>query len=577
MCVGATEFFGERVFLFTDDIDVTNRMYFAMLDAEGRNSSGVFDMNNHPQGGLAILRRPMPSQHRKLHGQDWEATVEIGHSLQSQDRKSIGRVMSMDPGVGNNLDIIVATASLEVGFNDPRVGGVIQHKAPRDVAQFLQRKGRAGRTRRMRPWTIVVLSDYGRDRLAYQGYDLLFDPELPLRTLPTGNRYVRRIQAVYAMLDYLSQTSNSGKRGSVWTNLAGPTDYSNQRERQQALATEIRRILTLPTEQDRYATYLAQALLIDPEEVQFLLWEHPRPLLTQVLPTALRRLESNWRARGRAAQDYHVGNSPLPEFAPANLFSDLNLPEVSIVLPQPGRATPDEVAMPIAQAMREFAPGRVSRRYGISHAFERHWLCPLLDQNRTQAVPLAPNVQADRLGDWQIRTPSGSVRVPIFRPRVIEVQPPPPTIVDTSNSRLRWRSQIVARYPGLVLEPPPGSPWSDHIAEVRFFTHQGMSPVEARRMALGSDAGIRFRDGRALNKEFSFEADGVVAALGFSIAVDAMCLKTPVPGGALVRPRRRGRVALPCNAHRTISRPGRFTDLISRLSTTPSRAIGSPT
>ena len=49
--------------------------------------------------------------------------------------------MSMDPGVGNNLDIVVATASLEVGFNDPRVGGVIQHKAPRDVAQFLQRKG----------------------------------------------------------------------------------------------------------------------------------------------------------------------------------------------------------------------------------------------------------------------------------------------------------------------------------------------------------------------------------------------------------------------------------------------------
>jgi DEAD/DEAH box helicase/Helicase conserved C-terminal domain len=516
---------GERVFLFTDDIDVTNRMYFAMLDAEGRKSSGVFDMTNHPQGGLAILRRPMPSQHRKLHGQDWEAAVEIGHSLQSQDRKSIGRVMSMDPGVGINLDIIVATASLEVGFNDPRVGGVIQHKAPRDVAQFLQRKGRAGRSRRMRPWTIAILSDYGRDRIAYQGYDLLFDPELPLRTLPTGNRSVRRIQAVYATLDYLSLTSRAGKRGSVWTNLTGPTDHSNQRDRQQALAIEIRRILTVPAEQERYTTYLAQALLLDAEEIQLLLWDHPRPLLTQVLPTALRRLESNWRAHGRVAQDYQVNNSPLPEFAPANLFSDLNLPEVRIVLPQPGSATPPEVAMPIAQAMREFAPGRVSRRYGISHAFERHWLCPTLDQNRAQAVPLAPNVQADWLGDWQIFTPSGSLRLPIYRPRVIKVQPPPPTIVDTSNSRLCWRSQIVARDPGLVLEAPRGSPWTDYIDEVRFFTHQSMSSVEARRMALGSDAGIRFRDGRSLNKEFSFEVDGAVAALGFSIAVDAMCLR----------------------------------------------------
>ena len=58
--------------------------------------------------------------------------------------------MALDPGVGAGLDIVVATASLEVGFNDPKVGAVIQHKAPRDVAQFLQRKGRAGRSRQMR-------------------------------------------------------------------------------------------------------------------------------------------------------------------------------------------------------------------------------------------------------------------------------------------------------------------------------------------------------------------------------------------------------------------------------------------
>ena len=90
---------------------------------------------------------------------------------------------------------------------------VIQHKAPRDVAQFLQRKGRAGRSRRMRPWTVVVLSDYGRDRIAYQGYDLLFDPELPTRTLPIGNRYVQRIQAVYATLDYLSVEVGLGAAG----------------------------------------------------------------------------------------------------------------------------------------------------------------------------------------------------------------------------------------------------------------------------------------------------------------------------------------------------------------------------
>lgn len=520
---------GERVFLFTDDIDVTNRMYFAMLDAEGRKSNGAPDLANRPDGGLASLRRPLPVEQRKLHGQDWEAVVHIGHSLQPQDRKVVGRVMSMDPGVGNNMDIIVATASLEVGFNDPRVGAVIQHKAPRDVAQFLQRKGRAGRSRTMRPWTVAVLSDYGRDRLAYQGYDLLFDPELPLRTLPLANRYIMRIQAVYATLDYLSLSLGSSRQGSVWLDLSTGTENNYQRERQTALANLVRRILNSSSELDRYAAYLASALKVDEGTITSLLWDHPRPLMTQVLPTALRRLESNWRAWGQDGNDYQVFNSPLPEFAPANLFSDLNLPDVRIVLPQPGRATPEEVTMPIVQALREFAPGRVSRRYGISHAFERHWMCPELDQNREQMVPLEPFAQLDRLGDWQIVV-RGTVRdVPVYRPRVLEVQPAPGTVTDTSNARLRWESQIIAREPGLILDPPRGSPWTPLVEDVRFYSHEGLSPIEVRRMALGSDAGIRLRNGEALSKNFIFEVAGEPAALGFSLAVDAICIRLRFP------------------------------------------------
>ena len=520
---------GERLFLFGDNLDVINRAYFAMLDAEGRQSNGTVDMNNHPNGGLAVLRFPMSSQHRKLHGQDWEAALEIGHSLQASDRKSVGRVMSMDPGVGNNLDIIVATAALEVGFNDPHVGGIIQHKAPTDIAQFLQRKGRAGRSRRMRPWTVVVLSDYGRDRIAYQGYDLLFDPEIPLRTLPIGNRYVERIQGVYATLDYLSQNLSSVRPGSVWTNLCGPSNSPNQRARQVRLAAIISSILTSPAEEDRYANYLAQALRIDMDEIQSLLWEHPRPLLTQVLPTALRRLETGWRAYGYADGEVRVSNSPLPEFAPANLFGELNLPEVQIVLPPSGGATPSAVAMPVVQAMREFSPGRVSRRYGLSHAFEGHWICPPLDPNRSQRVVLDNALRADHLGDWQMASAGGALRIAVFRPRVITVQQTPGTVVDTSNAQLRWRSQIVARHLGLVLDPPQRNPWSRYVNDVRFYTHQGMTPVEVRRMALGSDAEIRFRDGTSVTKNFSFEIGGTAAALGFGLVVDAMCIRLRYP------------------------------------------------
>lgn len=520
---------GERAFLFADNLDVINRLYFAMLDAEGRRSNGTPDMKNHPNGGLAVLRFPMSSDLRKMHGQDWEAAVEIGHSLQASDRKSVGRVMSMDPGVGAHHDIIVATASLEVGFNDPLVGGVIQHKAPRDVAQFLQRKGRAGRSRKMRPWTIAVLSDYGRDRLAYQGYDLLFDPELPLRTLPINNRYVARIQAVYATMDYLSEQLGGNRKGSVWTNLSGPTEYPNQRERQLQLAKFIRRILTNASERDRYTAFLCSALKIKQEQVHSLLWDHPRPLLTEVLPTALRRLESNWRANGRDAADYAIRNSPLPEFAPSNLFTELNLPEVEILIPPSGGSTPDSVLMPIVQAMREFAPGRVSRRYGLTHAFERHWVCPALDQNARQAVPLEPYVQADQLGAWQISIGTGAISLPVFRPRAYTVQQSPGTVVDTSNARLNWRTQIVAREEGLVLAPPRGSPWTPFVEDVRFYSHQGLAPIEVRRMALGSSADIRFRDGTSYRKEFDFEMEGGVAALGFNLAVDAFCFRLRFP------------------------------------------------
>ncbi|MCP2936265.1 hypothetical protein NK983_26625, partial [Salmonella enterica subsp. enterica serovar Typhimurium] len=97
------------------------------------------------------------------------------------------------------------------GYDDPAVGVVLQHKAPRDMAQFLQRKGRAGRTRHMRPWTVMVLSDYGRDRLAYQAYEQFFDPELPPRELPLGNRYIRRMQATYALIDYLGVDMQVGE------------------------------------------------------------------------------------------------------------------------------------------------------------------------------------------------------------------------------------------------------------------------------------------------------------------------------------------------------------------------------
>lgn len=48
-------------------------------------------------------------------------------------------------------------------------------------------------------------------------------------------------------------------------------------------------------------------------------------------------------------------------------------------------------------------------------------------------------------------------------------------------------------------------------------------------MALVSDAAISFQDGTSSVKEFGFEIGGAPAALGFSLAVDAMCIRLRFP------------------------------------------------
>ena len=128
--------FGTNGFLFTDDLDVTNRFYDDLRDAEGGQSRGG-------RGGrrpvLAGLRSPdLPQQaDRYRDGQSWDLVNKIGRYLAPDlhaGELRIGRTSSQDAGVDRDADLIVATASLEVGFNDPRVGLILQHKAPHDEA-----------------------------------------------------------------------------------------------------------------------------------------------------------------------------------------------------------------------------------------------------------------------------------------------------------------------------------------------------------------------------------------------------------------------------------------------------------
>jgi hypothetical protein len=531
--------YGSKIFLFTDDLDVTNRLYFYLLNAEGQNSWGKPDPRR-PGGSLANLRHSVGPDHQARFrlGQSWDLCETIGHALTSNQLIAIDRTSSQDKGVARDAEIVVATAALDVGFNDPEVGAVMQHKAPRDTAQFLQRKGRAGRRPTTRPWTVIVLSDFGRDRLAYQAYDLLFDPELPARQLPVGNRHVLRMQAAYALMDWLGSELRDEGSGSVWQDFSGPAKNKSVEHRQRILAQRVKHVLEREGDREELAQYLQAALGIDAETTAVLLWEPPRALMTAVLPTILRRLESNWQCATRPGEpvrhDLHEFNSPLPDFVPRALFNELNLPEVVVCTdPQQKDDEAREEPMRIFQAMREFAPGRVSRRFGIRNEYARHWIAPLSLHNvPKQNLPLHRYCeQWAEEGSVQVREGNEVSSLRCVRPWRLHPGAPPPQVADTSNAFLMWRTQIGCDSPGLAVPLPAPSPWDGILRELRFFTHQQRNPLEMRRFAVASRASITFDNGQQLETEIGLVDDGGTQplAVGCRMEVDGLVLRFSMP------------------------------------------------
>jgi ATP-dependent helicase Lhr and Lhr-like helicase len=513
---------GSVGFLFTDDLDVTNRFYDDLREAEGAQGKYKWGRTKRVLAGLRSPDAPQESE-RYRDGQSWNLMQRIGWPLDpaaTGGELRIGRTSSQDAGVDRGADLIVATASLEVGFNDPRVGLILQHKAPRDAASFIQRRGRAGRLRNTRPWTVVALSDYGRDRLAYQAYDALFSPELPARRLPVGNRSVLKMQGTQALLDWLAVKLASR---SIQ---ADPRDILRApRERQEpdpavtgTIAGLLESTLKRRDLQDDLAKHLQRALRIPPDEVQALLWEHPRSLLLSVVPTALRRARSLWRP---VTED--PGARPgdlLPEFITRALFDALNVPEVWFELPF---NTDQDASLPIERALREAVPGRVSRRYGYQHQSHRTWL-PLAAEEAGGVLNLeSVTLRYTREGTWapadQRSVGTGSVEV--IRPHVLRLTAPPKEVSDQSQGFPVWGTQIIAPLAGLTpADIPDPSAWAGHVTAAQFATHAAGNAVEVRRMTTAANCEIKYEDGRTVPSIVRYAFEGSPAALGFRLTVD---------------------------------------------------------
>lgn len=527
--------FGRRAFLFTDDLDVTNRLYDDLRDAEAFTIFGRPDASRLP---LASIRRAgADAAIRDVEGQRWRICEDIGHPLDR--RLVVGRTTSQDAGVNQSANIVVATAALEVGFNDPLVGAVIQHKAPRGMASFLQRKGRAGRNRAMRPITLTVLSDYGRDRAFYQAFEHLFDPSLEPQYLPIHNPYVMKIQAVFALFDWLAASTAGYEKAWQWNILSRPLSQSTAAER--GVLDRTRAKLTRLVQGDsatieELRTYLMGALGIERPVADTLLWEAPRSLLLEAVPTLVRRLFRNWQLAipsSGGTLDLQVDHHPLPDFVPRSLFNDLSLPEVRVIIP-PATVNHEEriEQMPILQALNQFVPGRVTRRFAHERGGLSHWI---------PVDPAFPE-QERRISDYALEhefvgTFTGSLNdrvggpsLLVFRPWTVRLERAArPEALPSSNARLLWQSDIVANGDPLSVPVPIRSEWRHHVRAINFHLHRFRSSVSVRRFAATAQANVRtLQDDFPVTLHFISDDDRP-AAVGFELEVDGFRLDLALP------------------------------------------------
>ena len=529
--------FGTKAFVFTDDLDVTNRLFSNLLDAEGQRYYGR--QARQVKAPLASMRLPgagdVVGQRRA--GQSWDLPLALGHQFHTTGLK-VSRTTSQDSGVDVDSQLIVATASLELGFDDPDVGAVVQHKAPRGIAAFLQRKGRAGRIRGMRPYTAVILSDYGRDRSTYDAWDALFEPVLPKLVLPIRNRAVLRMQATMATIDWLADQLRSQKpHANLWrdlSNINNPSYGQQQRETQMAAANLLTKALRDPSLRHSLRQWIVGALKLPSNVVDEILWHPPRAVLLAAVPTLIRRLRAEWAVANPAelvpGRDT-LGGNPLPDFFPQNLFSDLALPEGYVLVPSQRRdvTEPEMQAMAMAQMLREFAPGRVSRRFATRDLSHRHWIpIPIDDREAVIDVPtILPRFRHDSAFVTDIDgTPTA---LELIRPDHLKVELAPDEVKDSSNAVLQWASHLTETGGGLRARIPQSDPIGVFVRDLRFYLHAQNSHVELRRAAIESEASVMLESGEERRVRTVFRLEGKRVGLGATYDVDGACLRIELP------------------------------------------------
>lgn len=466
-------FFGRKTFGFTDNLDTLNRWLADMSHAERQHLARL----RMERQALAPVERARLYQD----GQLWDMCREIGHNLDASLR--VSGCSSQRPGFNSNSDLVIATSSLEVGFDDPEVGAIVHHKRPSSMASFVQRKGRAGRRPHVRPWTVVVLSDYAADRYMFHNSERLFRPEIETIFLPVCNPYVLRQQAVYFLMDWLGQQVREGGPFAYLRPFSGAS--TAQRKALNVLRGLLEQGPLWYRFRDEFEKLFSGGCGSESTESQVdaILWAEPRPLLLEVVPALIRRLEVGWAQADpqlRGAKEDAAFTRPLPDFIPAATFSQLDIAELTLRFTGDGK---DQEHLTVGQGLREFCPGRVSKRYSTADKEPGYWV-----------VQSSDLITADDDSRHSVRefyadlvllenVESAGKPILVYQPLTAELTPQAPQITERSNAQWDWHSKFRLIGEGTPLPVPRSGIWKRAVLAGEAHLHRDQTGIEILRYA----------------------------------------------------------------------------------------------